>query len=111
MINLKGDQLNLISNSSSGGGDGFQQQLKQYLFNILLLLNLNLQNSIIKLLPFMNGELLEQYCLMNNIKIDILNQDNEIISTVGRGYTLGSNSNSNSSCLDNVKFHFKNLII
>ena len=59
----------------------------------------------------MNGELLEQYCLMNNIKIDILNQDNEIISTVGRGYTLGSNSNSNSSCLDNVKFHFKNLII
>lgn len=109
LINLKGDQLNLISNSSSGGGDGFQQQLKQYLFNILLLLNLNLQNSIIKLLPFMNGELLEQYCLMNNIKIDILNQDNEIISTVGRGYTLGpsSNSNSNSSCLDNVKFHFK----
>ena len=104
LINLKGDQLNLISNSS---GDGFQQQLKQYLFNILLLLNLNLQNSIIKLLPFMNGELLEQYCLMNNIKIDILNQDNEIISTVGRGYTLGSNSNSNSSCLDNVKFHFK----
>ena len=108
LINLKGDQLNLISNSS-GGGDGFEQQLKQYLFNILLLLNLNLQNSIIKLLPFMNGELLEQYCLMNNIKIDILNQDNEIISTVGRGYTLGSNSNSNSnsSCLDNVKFHFK----
>lgn len=111
LINLKGDQLNLISNSSGGGGDGFEQQLKQYLFNILLLLNLNLQNSIIKLLPFMNGELLEQYCLMNNIKIDILNQDNEIISTVGRGYTLGSssnsNSNSNSSCLDNVKFHFK----
>ena len=106
LINLKGDQLNLISNSS-GGGDGFEQQLKQYLFNILLLLNLNLQNSIIKLLPFMNGELLEQYCLMNNIKIDILNQDNEIISTVGRGYTLGPSSNSNSSCLDNVKFHFK----
>ena len=89
------------------------EKLKQYLYHILLLLNLNLQNSIIKLLPFMNGELLEQYCLMNNIKLDILNQENESFTTSHNGYgknldfkSKSKSLSSSSLSLENINYYF-----
>ena len=69
--NLKGEQLNLISNKT-------HKYLLNHLLNSLEFLNLNLQSLIVKLLPHMNGNLFEQYCAVNNVNLDILNHSTKL---------------------------------
>ncbi|ODV80057.1 uncharacterized protein CANTADRAFT_5730 [Suhomyces tanzawaensis NRRL Y-17324] len=56
---------------------GYKKELKKMLLHSLDFLNFNLRSSITQLLPYLNGELFEQYCMINNINIDILCQDFE----------------------------------
>ncbi|KAL6454430.1 hypothetical protein SBY92_003895 [Candida maltosa Xu316] len=71
LINLKGDQLNLTSRN-------IFKEMKNHTLNSLNFLNINLQCSIVELLPFVNGDLFEQYCTINNINLDILNNSSLI---------------------------------
>ncbi|RCK62335.1 hypothetical protein Cantr_09236 [Candida viswanathii] len=69
--NLRGEQLNLIPNKD-------HRSVLSHLVNSLEFLNLNLQSSIIKLLPYLNGNLFEQYCTINNVNLDVLNKDVDV---------------------------------
>ncbi|KAI5962397.1 uncharacterized protein KGF55_003473 [Candida pseudojiufengensis] len=70
MIQIKGSNLNLNISID-------QKQLTQFLLNSLNFLIINLNILITKLLPLMNGEILEQYCVINNINLGILTQNFE----------------------------------
>jgi hypothetical protein len=57
--------------------DAFKQELKDNVLNALSFITFDLKTAITKLIPFMNGDLLEQYCTINNINLNILNQSFE----------------------------------
>lgn len=54
--------------------DNFKQELKRNLLHTLNFLIFDLRTAIVNLIPYMNGDLLEQYCTINNINLNILNQ-------------------------------------
>lgn len=76
LISLKEMSLfNFMGNpyqSTSAEALQYRQDLKAIVLQVLHSLILNLKASIVQLLPYLNGELLEQYCSINNVNMDIL---------------------------------------
>ncbi|EGW34170.1 uncharacterized protein SPAPADRAFT_70331 [Spathaspora passalidarum NRRL Y-27907] len=60
-----------------GQGDNvsYKSHLHSHLLSSLSFLNLNLKSSIMDLLPVLNGDLLQQYCNINSIDLEILTQE------------------------------------
>lgn len=68
IIQVKG----LESSALSPSGNTSKLESRKSLSNALYFLNFNLRSSISKVFPYVNGDLLEQYCSINNINLDIL---------------------------------------
>ncbi|KAI5954351.1 hypothetical protein KGF54_002126 [Candida jiufengensis] len=70
IIKIKGSNLNLELQVN-------KRQLSNFLLNSLNFLIMNLNILIMKLIPMLNGEIFEQYCVINNINLGILTQEYE----------------------------------
>lgn len=73
LINLK--ELELFKFMATEGNKNSQLQcnlIRKNLDESLSFLIFNLKNSIVKLLPFLNGDTFEKYCHVNNVDINLL---------------------------------------
>ncbi|RLV86999.1 hypothetical protein JA9_001154 [Meyerozyma sp. JA9] len=70
---IRAKEMALFKGTSLGsGGSNDLTSLMKALDDTLSFLIFNLNSSIVRLLPFLNGPTFEQYCRINNINIDIL---------------------------------------
>ena len=77
-------ELELFNFVDKSHHDAFKQELKDNVLNALSFITFDLKAAITKLIPYMNGDLLEQYCTINNINLSSLNQsfENHLKSTI-----------------------------
>lgn len=78
LINLKELEIyNFLpqNNHLGDANQSYKDKLNNHLLNSLSFLNLNIHTGIIKLLPYLNGGLLEQYCQLNNVNFESISQE------------------------------------
>lgn len=63
------DMFIFLNKTDSEANPVYSKDLKLHLSTILSCLTLNVRHSISRLLPLSNGEILEKYCLINNIQL------------------------------------------